>query len=460
MPYSHPILEFLFLFSVLVIWGMILFNLVLTWGGYVYRRKFFKNEVPLSPDEDLPAVSALIPARNEAMVIEKTVRALLAMDYPKDKFEVIVISDHSNDGTTEIVERLSQEDPRVRCLGWPARERGSGKPHALNEGLKLCRFPVIAIYDGDNNPRPQSLRILSSAMVHNPNLTAVLGKFRCINRNKNLLTRMVNIETLSFQWMIQAGRYWFSKFAILPGTNYIIRKSALEAVGGWDVKAITEDSELSVRLQMMGYEVQFVPTSVTWEQEPETLKVWIKQRTRWVRGNNYVLKKYAKPALQFKNRHLTTEFLYMFGLYYLFLLSTVLSHSIFILSVLGVIRIDIPGPYTAVWYSAYALYMAEVFFVLSYEKEDTLGNFLVTGLMYFTYCQMWIYVVFKSLLLDFTRTRVGVWDKTVRFKTDAEIPAETPAKSAAKTPAQTPAKSGGPAKDGTSGSDKGGRSDA
>jgi cellulose synthase/poly-beta-1,6-N-acetylglucosamine synthase-like glycosyltransferase len=417
MPFSHPILEFLFLFSVIVIWGMIVFNLILTWGGFIYRRQFYKGDQSQAADHELPAVSAMIPARNEALVIEKTVRALLAMDYPKDKFEVIVISDHSNDGTTEIVNRLSQEDARVKCLSWPARDRGSGKPRALNEGLKLCKHPIIAIYDGDNNPRPASLRIMCTAMVRNSNLTAVLGKFRCINKHKNILTRMVNIETLSFQWMIQAGRYWFSKFAILPGTNYIIKKSALEAVGGWDEKAITEDSELSVRLQMEGYEVQFYPSSETWEQEPETLKVWIKQRTRWVRGNNYVLKKFARPALQFKNRHLTTEFFYMFGLYYLFLLSTVLSHGIFILSLLGVIRIDIPGPYTAVWFSAYALYLAEVFFVLSYEKEDTFSNLLVTALMYFTYCQMWIYVVFKSLILDLTRYRVGVWDKTVRFKT-------------------------------------------
>lgn len=418
MPFSHPILEFLFLFSVIVIWGMILFNLVLTWGGYLYRRRFFKGDPTLCRDAELPGVSAMIPARNEALVIEKTVRALLAMDYPRDKFEVIVISDHSNDGTTEIVNRMSLEDPRVRCLSWPARERGSGKPKALNEGLKLCRHPVIAIYDGDNNPRPESLRILCTAMVRNPRLTAALGKFRCINKGRNILTRMVNIETLSFQWMIQAGRYWFSKFAILPGTNYVIRRDHLEAVGGWDEKAITEDSELSVRLQMAGYHVQFVPSSATWEQEPETLKVWIKQRTRWVRGNNYVLMKFAKPALTFKNRHLTTEFLYMFGLYYFFLLSTVLSHAIFILSLLGVVRVDIPGPYTAVWISAFALYLAEVFFVLSYEKEDTLGNLLITGLMYFTYCQLWIYVVFKSLILDLSRYNVGVWDKTVRFKTD------------------------------------------
>ena len=420
MPYSSPILEFIFLFSVVIIWGMIVFNLILTWGGYVYRRKFYKGDhTLLATDDELPAVSAMIPARNEEMVIEKTVRALLAMDYPKDKFEVIVISDKSNDRTTEIVDKMALEDPRVRCLSWPPAERGSGKPYALNEGLKLCRYPVIAIYDGDNNPRPESLRILCTQMVRNTNLTAVLGKFRCINRNKNLLTRMVNIETLSFQWMIQAGRYWFSKFAILPGTNYIIKRAALDAVGGWDEKAITEDSELSVRLQMEGYEVQFVPTAVTWEQEPETLKVWIKQRTRWVRGNNYVLKKFAKPALQFKNRHLTTEFLYMFGLYYLFLTSTVLSHVLFILSALGVINLEIPGPYTAVWLSAYAMYLAEIFFVLSYEREDTIVNFFVTALMYFTYCQLWIYVVFKSLWMDLTRTRVGVWDKTVRFKTDA-----------------------------------------
>jgi cellulose synthase/poly-beta-1,6-N-acetylglucosamine synthase-like glycosyltransferase len=397
---------------------MILFNLVLTFGGYAYNRKISRLKHEPVPDEKLPCISAMIPARNEELVIEKTVRALLAMDYPKDKFEIIVISDKSTDRTSEIVERLSLEDSRVRLLSWPPAERGSGKPHALNEGLKLCKHPVIAIYDGDNNPTRDSLRILAEHMVRNPGIAAAMGKFRCINRSKNILTRMINIETLSFQWMIQAGRYWFSKFSVLPGTNYIIKKEALDAVGGWDVKAITEDSELSVRLQMKGYEVQFVPTSVAWEQEPETLKVWLKQRTRWVRGNNYVLKKFTGQALSFKNRHLTTEFLYLFGLYYLFLGSIVSSHLIFILSGLGVIQLNIPGPYTLVWASAFVLYLIEVYFVLSYEQEDKPSNLLVTALMYVTYCQLWIYVVFKSLWLDFTKKRVGVWDKTVRFKVE------------------------------------------
>lgn len=416
MPFSNPVLEYVFLFAVIVTWGMIAFNLILTLGGYQYRNRFYKNKTDLAKDDQLPMVSAMIPARNEELVIEKTIRAILAMDYPKDKLEIVVINDKSTDKTEEIVNKLSKEDTRVRLLTWPSAPRGSGKAHALNEGLKMCRYPIIAIYDGDNNPSKDSLRILCTYMVKNPNLAAALGKFRCINRNRNLLTRMVNIETLSFQWMIQAGRFWFSKFAVLPGTNYVIKKEALESVGGWDEKAITEDSELSVRLQMKNYQVQFVPTSVTWEQEPETMKVWIKQRTRWVRGNNYVLQKFAKKALSFENTNLTKEFFYMFGLYYLFLVSIISSHLTFLLSLIGVISIVMPGPYTLVWLSAFIMYLVEVYFVLSYEEEDKPSNLLITALMYITYCQMWLYVVFRALYLDFTKNGVGVWDKTVRFK--------------------------------------------
>ena len=415
-------IEIIFICSVVIIWCMIAFNLVLTLGGYAYKKKYYSKLPQPVPDEALPCVSAMVPARNEALVIEKTIRALLALDYPRDKLEIIIINDKSTDDTGEIVEKLSKEDPRVRLLTWPAAKRGSGKPHALNEGLKMCRHPIIAIYDGDNTPRPESLRILCTHLVRNTSLSGVLGKFRCINRTKNILTRMVNIETLGFQWMIQAGRYFFSNFAVLPGTNYIIYKETLDSVGGWDEKAITEDSELSVRLQMKGYRVQFVPTSVTWEQEPERLKTWVKQRTRWVRGNNYVMAKFARQALLGKNRRLSIEFLYLFGLYYLFLFSTVASHLIFLLSAFGIISLDIPGPYTAVWFSAFVLYLVEIIFVLSYENEDTLANVFSASVMYFTYCQFWIYVVFKALWFDLTRTQVGVWEKTERIKVKDEAP--------------------------------------
>ena len=69
-------------------------------------------------------------------------------------------------------------------------------------------------------------------------------------------------------------------------------------MGGWDTKAVTEDTEISFRLYRMGYKIKFMPLAVTWEQEPQTLKVWFKQRTRWAKGNIYVVLKNVKQILQ------------------------------------------------------------------------------------------------------------------------------------------------------------------
>jgi cellulose synthase/poly-beta-1,6-N-acetylglucosamine synthase-like glycosyltransferase len=404
---SHFLLlvKIVFLGAAIVIWSMIVINLVLTLGGFWYRRKFFQKRPSRISDFQLPAVSAIIPARNAELVIENTIRALLKMDYPKDRIELIIVNDKSTDKTAEIVERIAREDPRVRLLSWPPSAKGSGKPHTLNEGLKLCHHPIIAIYDADNKPTPDSLKKLCSVMVQEPTCAAAMGKFRCINRKKTILTRMVNIETLTFQWMIQTGRYWFSKFIMLPGTNYIIRKDVLEALRGWDEKAVTENAELSIRLQMQGHRIKFVPSSISWEQEPEDLKAWTKQRIRWIRGNNYVMKKVAKDALLFKNRKLSLEFLCIFGLYYLFLASIISSDLIFLFLSLGIILPNIPGPYLTVWLFAFLLSIAEVFFVLSYEDEDRPANFLIVAVMYFTYCQLWIYAAVKALWLDLTHKR-------------------------------------------------------
>ncbi len=95
---------------------------------------------------------------------------------------------------------------------------------------------------------------------------------------------MINIESIAFQWIIQAGRWFFLRVAFLPGTNYLIRKDVLEKIGGWDENALAEDSELTFRIYDAGYLVDFIPTAVSWEQEPETLKVWVRQRTRWGPG--------------------------------------------------------------------------------------------------------------------------------------------------------------------------------
>ena len=415
MPLTFTLFDILFLSSVTIIWLMIIYQLILTLFGYRYRQQLERSfwNIENFP-EKYPSVSILIPARNEEVVIRNTLKKVRSLDYPGDKLEILVINDGSTDRTGEIIESIAQEDKRVRHIQLPAAEVGRGKSHALNFGLKQSTHDLIAVYDADNNPEPNSLKLLIINLISEPSLGAVIGKFRTLNRKRNILTRFINIETLSFQWILQAGRFRAFRVAILPGTNCVIRKSVLEKCGGWDEDAITEDAELSVRIYQNGWKIKFVPTAVTWEQEPEKWSTWIRQRTRWVRGNNYVIKKYFRQAFRLGNRYLFLEFIYSFILYYLFLIAIVLSHFFFILCGLDIISVNVPGPYTAVWISAFILYLLEVSLVLSYEREDNIFNFFLTVLMYFTYCQMWIYVVFRGFFLDLFQKNVGVWDKTER----------------------------------------------
>jgi len=171
---------------------------------------------------------------------------------------------------------------------------------------------------------------------------------------------------------------------------------------------------------MEGYKIKVIPYAVTYEQEPETWEVWRKQRTRWVRGNNYVALKFFKEIPQFKNKFLAIEVLYLLSLYYVFFFAIVISDILFILSVAGLVAIPLPGPYTAVWILAFVLFILEILLALSYDHEDNLKQIGLIILMYFTYCQLWIYVVGKALYLDLIRREKRTWVKTVRFETEPQ----------------------------------------
>ena len=406
-----------FVLSVIFIWFMIAYQLILTIAGFFHNWRSTKEKkvIDAMTHFESPRVCVLIPAHNEEKVIRKTIEAMLKFDYPADKFDILVINDGSSDRTGEIVEELSKLDRRVRCYNVPKGEGGKGKSRALNLGLKQTDAEVIAVYDADNQPLPDALKYLVAELLLHPDLGAVLGNFRTINKDRTWLTRFISIETMSFQAILQAGRWAMFKVSTLPGTNFVIWKHLLDDLNGWDEGAITEDSELSIRVYMKGYKIKYIPFAVTLEQEPETFSVWSKQRTRWVRGNNYVVTKFFKEIPQFQNKFLAFEVLYLLSLYYVFLFAIGVSDLIFILSVTKIIAVPLPGPYTTVWILAVILFIFEIFLVLSYEGMDTSKNFLLVLLMYFTYCQFWIYVVVRAIYLDYIKREKRTWSKTVRF---------------------------------------------
>lgn len=424
---SGILIDIVFMTSVALIWLMLMYQFVLTFAGYLYSRESGRERKHLGAHPvDLPGVSILVPAHNEALVIERTVRTLLASDYPKEKLDLIVLNDGSTDETAHILDRLQQDYSLLRVVPIPASEGGKGKASVLNRGLPLTRHSLVAVYDADNQPEPSALRYLASQFSLDPHLGGVLGKFRTLNRHRNWLTRFINIEGLGFQWIVQAGRWKLLKIATLPGTNFIVRKEVVQEIGGWDEEALTEDAELSLRILEAGYRIKFVPYAVTWEQEPENLATWFNQRTRWARGNFYLMRKFLASIGQAKNKALAAEMFYFLCLYYVFVGAIITSALLFVLGLFGMIFVPVPGPYLEVWLLAYGLFVSEIVLMLSREhKEDSLSNIFYTMAMYFTYCQLWPFVVANAFYREYVRGEKRKWIKTRRFTPDSETKRES-----------------------------------
>jgi len=409
----------LFVMAVILIWFMIAYQFLLTVFGYAHVVRSLRERREIESESvDYPSCAVLIPAHNEEKVIARTLEAMLRLEYPPDRLTITVVDDGSEDRTGAIVAGFAVRHPAVRLLKVPADEGGRGKSRALNVALRGVTAELVAVYDADNTPEPDALRLLTASLVRDHRLGAVLGKFRTVNKDVNLLTRFINIETLAFQSMLQAGRWMMHRVATLPGTNFVIRTEILRALDGWDEAALTEDSELSVRVYELGYRIKYVPYAVTHEQEPQEWGVFLRQRTRWVRGNNYVLGKFLREIPRFTNRRLAFDLLYTLSLYYVFFFAILISDVVFLLGVAGLVQIALPGPYTLVWVMAFVLFLLETFLTLSYDGEDSLRNLLLLPLMYFTYCQLWVVTVIRAMWRDFVRKEGAVWDKTVRFEVE------------------------------------------
>lgn len=409
--------DYAFVFSMVLVWVILLYHILLTYFGYRYYLKSREYEDISDELPYYPFISVLVPAHNEEKVIGNTVDAIARSVYPKDKMEIIVINDSSTDKTGVVLEEKQKVYPFLRVLEIKPPLGAKGKSNALNQGLKIAKGEYIVVYDADNTPERKAILNLVKFIIRSPELGAVVGKFRTRNKDKNLLTKFVNIETLSFQWLVQAARNYFLGLTTIPGTNFIIRKSLLEKIGGWNIHSLTEDTELTIRIYSEGYRIMWIPTAVTWEQEPEKIKIWIKQRTRWARGNISVIASYLKNIFSLRWK-IAFDLIYFAYIYIVAFTSILISDLIFILGLLDVIKLNVGGPLFIIWILAYVLFITETFISLSLERrEGNFENFILICLMYFTYCQLWLYVVLRAIYYTIKDRITGErmkWYKTER----------------------------------------------
>ncbi|NIM47040.1 MAG: glycosyltransferase [Candidatus Aenigmarchaeota archaeon] len=230
----------------------------------------------------LPSVSAIVPAKNEEKVIENCIKSLLNSNYPKDKLEIIVSIDGSTDKTLEICKKY---EPRIKVIESKPKKC---KAEALNEVLHIANGEIVAIYDADCIVDKNCLK---KAVKHfsDKKIAAVAGTIRSYNKNKSLVARAISLET-SFTSFIE---YFLSSLGAnthFLGKNIFIRKKILEKISGFDTFTFIEDIEMSIRMKKYNYKTVFEPHAITWQEEPISIKSFLKQRLRWARGTVRLIK--------------------------------------------------------------------------------------------------------------------------------------------------------------------------
>lgn len=266
----------------------------LLWIGtlaIVHKRRVAKR----APLDWMPAsVTAIVPAYNEASVVAKTVRSLLASHYKQLK--IIVVDDGSTDGTADIVRQAFSKDARVSVISKP----NGGKWSALNVGLAHAEDDIVVMLDADTIFDPDAIGLLVRHF-HDAGVGAVCGHAVVGNR-VNILTRFQALEYATNQNLDRRALELVNGITVVPGAIGAWRRAALQQIGGYAADTLAEDSDATVRLVRAGWRVVCEPGAVARTEAPETIRQFMKQRLRWMFGTfqvackNVDVFRHGKPA--------------------------------------------------------------------------------------------------------------------------------------------------------------------
>jgi cellulose synthase/poly-beta-1,6-N-acetylglucosamine synthase-like glycosyltransferase len=261
------------------------------WMIFLYlrhRKEVLKVTVRLP---ELPVVTVQLPLYNEMYVAERLLDAVVALDYPKDKLEVQVLDD-STDETTEIVARKAAQ---LREQGFTVHHihrtnRHGYKAGALENGLHQAAGEFIAIFDADFVPQTDLLQKIIHFFA-DPGVGMIQTRWGHLNERYSLLTRIQSMLLDGHFLIEQTARARSGRFFNFNGTAGIWRRSCIEEAGGWHHDTLAEDLDLSYRAQIKGWRFLFLPDIVTPAELPVEMNAFKSQQHRWAKGSIQTCKK-------------------------------------------------------------------------------------------------------------------------------------------------------------------------
>jgi cellulose synthase/poly-beta-1,6-N-acetylglucosamine synthase-like glycosyltransferase/peptidoglycan/xylan/chitin deacetylase (PgdA/CDA1 family) len=356
------------------------------------HRHARKRRALPSGSEHAPSVSVVVPAFNEAVVIERAVRSFVASDYPE--LEVVVVDDGSVDGTAELVEGMGLEAVRV------IRQANAGKAAALNRGIAAAANEVIVMVDADTVFEPQALRRVVAPLAASE-VGAVSGNTKVGNRG-GLLGRWQHIEyVIGFN----LDRRLFDVLRCMttvPGAIGAFRREALADVGEVSADTLAEDTDLTLALGRAGWDVVYAEEARAWTEAPASLSALWRQRYRWSYGTMQAVWKH-RAAIWHRDEgrigRRAIPYLVAFQI-----LLPALAPAVDLFALYGMIFLD-PVPVIGYWLAFNVVQLGQAWYAFRLDGESPRPLWAVP-LQQFVYRQLMYLVVIESIISALRGTRL------------------------------------------------------
>lgn len=245
---------------------------------------------------DWPSVTVLIPAHNEEAVIGHALEALLQVDYPREKLQIMPVDDRSTDGTGAIIDGFARRYPGlVKALH--RADGNPGKAAVLKYATSIADGAILLVFDADYIPGKGLIKQLV-APFFDPEVGAVMGRVVPCNVERNLLTRLLDLERAGGYQVDQQARMNLHLVPQYGGTVGGVGRRALESVGGWREDTLAEDTDVTYRLLLGGWKTVYQNRSECYEEVPETWPARVRQVRRWAMGHNEATTRYSVPLLR------------------------------------------------------------------------------------------------------------------------------------------------------------------
>jgi cellulose synthase/poly-beta-1,6-N-acetylglucosamine synthase-like glycosyltransferase len=277
--------------TILILYFAILAVLAV-YGGYRVKqvidfwryRKFVPQPKGVFSEAELPVITVQLPLFNEMYVVERLVKAIAAVDYPRERLQIQVLDD-STDETVKLAEATVD---KYQQLGFDIEyvhrsDRTGFKAGALENGMKTAKGELLAIFDADFVPKPDCLRKLVNYFT-DPMVGCAQMRWSHINGDYNLLTRLQTIMLDGHFVVEQTTRNRTGGFFNFNGTAGIWRRKAIAASGGWQHDTLTEDTDLSFRAQLMGWKFVYLLDEEAPAEIPVEINAFKAQQRRWAKG--------------------------------------------------------------------------------------------------------------------------------------------------------------------------------